>query len=94
MGHILNLSVNAFLWVTDTEDIEYTSEGQSRIEDLEVVQEWRTKGPLEKLHNIVVFIQSSPQRLQEFAKLLKNHRPVRDNKTRWNSWSRMLKVNT
>ena len=42
----------------ETKDLE---EPQNRTlqEDLKEIQEWRKKGPLGKLHNIVVNIQSS-----------------------------------
>jgi hypothetical protein len=51
---------------------------------------WRQKGPLGKLHNIVVFIQRNPQRLANFHKLSGNQHVPRDNSTRWNSWKRMI----
>lgn len=93
MGHILNLSVNSFLWLIESDDLEqpinYTLE-----EDIETTREWRKRGPLGKLHNVVVHIQRSPQRLKEFKNLAKGCYPVRDNKTRWNSWSNMLEANT
>ena len=84
IGHIINLAVNSFLFVTDTEDLE---EPQNRTlqEDLKEIQEQRRKGPLSKLHNIIVNIQSSPQHKKEFTLLAKNRRTIRDNKTRWNS---------
>jgi hAT family C-terminal dimerisation region len=93
MGHIINLSVNSFLWVTDTEDLEQPN-NQTLNEDLAAVKEWRKKGPLGKLHNAVVHAQCSPQRLQDFIKLSHGRHPVRDNKTRWNSWATMLTANT
>lgn len=46
------------------------------------------------LHNIVVHLQSSPQRMARFLVLSHNRKPARDNKTRWNSWAKMLKVAT
>ena len=39
----------------------------------------------------MVNIQSSPQKIQEFLNISKQNRPARDNKTRWNSMSRMIK---
>jgi len=54
------------------------------------MENWRQKGPLGKLHNIVVYIQRSPQRLAAFLKLNSGKRLARDNKTRWNSWYSML----
>ena len=56
------------------------------------MQAWRKKGPLGKLHNIVVFIQRSTQRIQRFKSLIEANglRLIRDNSTRWNSWYMML----
>lgn len=51
---------------------------------------WRKKGPLGKLHNIVVYIQRSPQRMASFLVLSQGKRLARDNKTRWNSWYHMI----
>ena len=93
MGHIINLSVNSFLFVTNIEDLEPAQEETTTNESLESIQSWRKFGPLGKLHNIVVNIQASAQRMQEFCLLSKNRRPARDNKTRWNSWAHMLNVN-
>ena len=49
-------------------------------------------GPLGKLYNIIIHIQSSPQRMQKFLRISKGHRPARDNKTRWNSWEKAIRV--
>ena len=54
------------------------------------METWRRKGPLGKLHNIVVYIQRSPQRRSAFQKLSQGRRLLRDNKTRWNSWFSMI----
>jgi len=52
---------------------------------------FRKIGPLGRLHNIVVHIRSSPSRTQEFKDLMKRTIPL-DNRTRWNSWYKMLEV--
>ncbi|KAG4429219.1 hypothetical protein IFR05_015301 [Cadophora sp. M221] len=49
-------------------------------------------GPLGMLHNFVVYLQVSPQRMQQFLKLSRGARLSRDNKTRWNSWAKALKL--
>jgi hypothetical protein len=54
------------------------------------INDWRQKGPLGKLHNLVVYIQRSPQRIASFLLLSQGKRLVRDNKTRWNSWYHMI----
>jgi len=59
---------------------------------LKEIDQWRKFGPIGKLHNIVVDIQSSAQRMQEFMALSKQNRPARDNKTRWNSMARIIKT--
>jgi len=40
-------------------------------ETLKEIKEWRKYGLIGKLHNIVVDIQSSPQKMQEFMALSK-----------------------
>lgn len=52
------------------------------------------KGPLGKLHNIVVHIQRSAQRMATFCTLSQGRNLSRDNATRWNSWYQMLKTAT
>ncbi len=54
------------------------------------IARWRQLGPLGKLHNIVVWVQWSPQRMQAFKKDSGGKAPKRDNGTRWNSWFEML----
>jgi hypothetical protein len=44
------------------------------------------KGPLGKLHNLVVYIQRTPQRRSKFSALSHGLGLVRDNSRRWNSW--------
>ena len=61
MGHIINLSVNSFLFVMATDDIEILQEEATLTETLNEIQNWRRFGPLGMLHNIVVNIQASPQ---------------------------------
>lgn len=79
--------------MTDKENLEEDNEAQPTKlkETLKEIEEWRKFGPIGKLHNIVVDIQSSPQKMQEFMALSKQNRPARDNKTRWNSMARMIK---
>jgi hypothetical protein len=63
------------------------------------IKEWRAKGPMGKLHNIVVYIRRSPQRMEDFlhrqsqASLESAHALLQvtsDNATRWNSAYSML----
>ena len=58
------------------------------------MEQWRRKGPLGKLHNIVVYPQRSPQRLANFRELSGGRNLVRDNSTRWNSWYAMIRTAT
>jgi len=91
-GHIINLSINSFLYVTDLETLEEDEEHLNQLKQtLKDIEEWRKFGPIGKLHNIVVDIQSSAQKMQEFMALSKQNRPARDNKTRWNSMAWMIK---
>jgi hypothetical protein len=55
---------------------------------------WRGKGAVGRLHNIIIYIRCSPQRLQAFAgtviggrlKEFDELQAIQDNQTRWNSW--------
>jgi len=91
IGHILNLACKAFLFVTDDENLEEDDNSILKA-TLKEIEEWRKKGPLGKLHNFVVFIQRSTQRINKFLALSQNRHLARDNNTRWNSWYTMLKV--
>ena len=60
---------------------------------------WRKRGPVGKLHNLVVYIQRTPQRRHAFEQILNspdqqedfNHlQLVADNATRWNSLYDMI----
>ena len=46
------------------------------------------------LHNFIVYLQASVQRLQDFLRLSKGRRLARDNTTRWNSWQKAIKLAT
>lgn len=83
MGHIINLTVQAFLFG----DNEYNISLDPTVSEL---GKWCSKGALGKLHNIAIFIQCSLQRIAIFIELSGGKRFERDNSTRWNSWARMI----
>jgi hypothetical protein len=103
LGHIINLVVQAFLFINekDFEELELYDQqdelGASSSEKGEGERATRGDkirallGPLGKLHNIVVHIRGSPQRTREFTDILMARRRIPlDNRTRWNSWYQML----
>jgi len=84
--------VKAFLWGTDAEAFESEIISyQQREREVEELETWRCKGPLRKLHNIIVWISRSPQRLDRFAERVKQSlgpstkalSPINGNSTRW-----------
>jgi hypothetical protein len=82
-GHIINLSVNSFLYVIDSDNLEDDEEQPPQLrQTLKDIKQWRKYRPIGKLHNIVVDIQSSAQKMQEFLNLSQKVRPSRDNKIR------------
>ena len=96
-GHIFNLVGQAALFGSDSEAFSEAVE-TATLEELEH-QYWRKKGPIGKLHNIVYWINRSPQRCERFEALQKELiapvRPdgkkevydlVKDVETRWNSF--------
>jgi hypothetical protein len=81
------------LFVTDSENLENDELNTREVrEQLKLIEKWRVLGPLGMLHNFIVYLQASPQRMQRFLKLSKGRRLARDNKTRWNSWAKALKI--
>lgn len=94
-GHIINLAAQAFLF--HTEDEALAEENNTKLLSLPTEVEmarWRKKGPLGRLHNIVVHIQRSPQRIARFQELSGGRNLARDNSTRWNSWYKMISTAT
>ena len=100
LGHILNLTVKAFLFGEDAKAFEAEALTaftlQSEINELSL---WRKKGPVGCLHNIVYYIKKTVQRLEDFSRLQaesnwdNDHclQVIVDNATRWNSVYRMIK---
>ena len=79
--------------MTDKENLEHDDESNPyRTITLQQVAEWKKKGPLGVLHNLVVFLHGSDIRMHQFKALSRNHIPARDNSTRWNSWERAIRV--
>ena len=58
------------------------------------MESWRKRGPPGKLHNIVVYVQRSTQRIQVFKELSGGRRLVRDDSRCWNSWFMMIRTAT
>ncbi|KAL9560708.1 hypothetical protein ACKAV7_015199 [Fusarium commune] len=69
-GHVLNLVARAFLFGKDAESFELESDinGMRGFQEQDL-RHWRSKGPIGKLHNIVKFIRSSPQRSEYFKRI-------------------------
>lgn len=88
-SHIINLAVQAFLLGKVVEDYEYPDTLRSAPNNKQIDQ-WRKLGPLGKLHNIIIWIMESTQRIQAFKKLSNSCMPHRDNGTRQNSWYDIL----
>jgi hypothetical protein len=96
-GHILNLAAKAFLYGKNPENFdEEVLINRTLAREQEKLQAWRRRGPIGKLHNIVVFIRRSPQRFDNFRELAEagddfaELRLVQDNATRWNSAYSMI----
>jgi hypothetical protein len=106
-GHILNLVGRAFLYGEDFESFEQESqtyEAMDRIDD--DLRHWRKRGPVGKLHNIVRWVRSSPQRSGFFKSTIKEAddgsgislseqstlelQLLLNNETRWNSTFLMI----
>ena len=74
-GHIVNLAASAFIYI-DPKDMPSADDAAG----------WRMFGCLGKLHNLVMYVQASPQRRERFKAFTDELNLHRDNATRWNSW--------
>jgi hypothetical protein len=79
LGHIINLAAKAFILGNDVEAFEdritLAAENDGRLgqDELDLAreqEEWRSRGPVGKFHNIVVFIRATSQRRQAFSAAL------------------------
>jgi hypothetical protein len=80
LGHILNLAAKAFLFSNGKasfEDVELDTSVPMTALEAEMAF-WRTKGPLGKLYNLVVYICKTPQRREAFQACRKSAK-VEDN---------------
>ena len=96
-GHIFNLVGQAALFGSDSEAFAEAIE-TATLEELEH-EYWRKKGPIGRLHNIVYWINRSPQRCERFEELQRVlvapvepsdkkevYELIKDVETRWNSF--------
>ena len=84
-GHIINLTVKAFLNVADHDNLDDTT-----TVTLEQIEIWRRKGPLGKLHNLAIKLRSSTQIHDKFKAISRGATIPQDNSTRWSSWYKMI----
>jgi hypothetical protein len=97
IGHILNLIVQAFLFSSvSPEDLEDERQDEDdpkvkKINDQKARDKFRQMGPIGKLHNITIHIRSSAGRTAEFVREAGRRVPL-DNRTRWNSWFKMIEA--
>ncbi|EAQ87078.1 hypothetical protein CHGG_08331 [Chaetomium globosum CBS 148.51] len=73
-GHILNLAAKALLEGKNPGLLRSFEPGsQARLEaeeERDLLEQWRKRGPIGKLHNIVHFVRRSPQRRDSFAEVM------------------------
>lgn len=84
-GHIINLAADAFLSVTDPDNID--ADTQHTVEE---IGSWRKFGPLGRLHNVAVKIHASPQLYHQFLAISRGKTLPKDNSTRWLSWAKTI----
>ena len=94
-GHIVNLALQAFLYVKDEDAInevvrqlqidENSTIDKKLAQKMKEAQatEWREIGTLGKVHNLIVHIRASEARWNSFKVLCGRSIPL-DNNTRWN----------
>jgi hypothetical protein len=100
-GHIVNLAVQAFLFIDskeaaraalehieDADESAFGTDFSERIKP-QRAQGWRRLGPLGKVHNISIHMRENDYRWNEFKKRAGRSLGL-DNDTRWNSWFLLL----
>ena len=102
-GHIVNLALQAFLYLKDKDTIDEAVRqlevDENSIIDKKLAQKmkeaqaagWREIGTLGKVHNLIVHIRASEARWNGFKALCGRSIPL-DNDTQWNSWYLVLEV--
>lgn len=106
-GHIINLvakamligtSIQAFTNVSGQEIEDAATELQNAHDERALIEQWRKKGPVGKLHNVVRHVRGSPQRRRQLFESLQRQeaeyetilRVVIDGGVRWNAMYYMI----
>ncbi|KJZ68464.1 hypothetical protein HIM_12140 [Hirsutella minnesotensis 3608] len=102
-GHVINLAVQAFLFVESKEAAQAALEEIEEDDEIGLAADfatkikaqkalgWRRLGPLGKVHNIAVRMRESDYHWNLFRRRAGRSLGL-DNDTRWNSWFRLLDV--
>jgi hypothetical protein len=96
IGHTVNLAAKALLFGKDHDAFEERFDGQSPLTIAEY-QRWRAKGPVSKLHNLVVDVRnvhrlsSLFEKIQERDRQQKSYRLILDSNIRWLSQLYMIR---
>jgi len=73
-GHVINLAAKAFLFGHNPDAFELEIENLEKLKleirhERELLTQWRKRGSVGKLHNIVVWIRRTPQRRDSFLEM-------------------------
>jgi hypothetical protein len=95
-GHIINLVAQEFVFGGKADIFQQSLAAANQDIELDVPKLWELRGPIGKLHYIVVWILRTPQRRKQFARGDETYEaatlvPKRENATRWNSCFQMIK---
>jgi hypothetical protein len=102
-GHVINLIVQAFLFMESKEAVDAACKEIEELDeasyDMDMIQAWkkhrdlgwREMGALGKVHNTALHIRADNFRYSEFKKRAGRVLPL-DNDTRWNSWFHLLET--
>ena len=102
-GHVINLIVQAFLFMDSKEAVDTACRQIEELDeasyDMDMLQAWkrhrdlgwREMGPLGKVHNTALHIRADNFRYNQFQKRAGRILAL-DNDTRWNSWFHLLNI--
>jgi hypothetical protein len=68
-GHVINLIARALLFGENPDLFEHEAEQSTSKSVIEQLRLWRRFGPIGKLHNTIIWIYKSPQRVKRFKQV-------------------------
>jgi hypothetical protein len=87
LGHIINLGARAFLFGRNPDTFEREVEiAQKYEEEAKEKEIWKNRGPIDKLHNVLVYIRNTLQRREDFEEKVRDEIKKQKDKLATTTW--------